>query len=144
MRQLLCTVLLSVTVLPGLASAEIYRWTDAQGQVHFDQRPQAGAEQVEVKPQVVERDAATREREARTERFYDARRQEQEQATSQSSERQAKREQECSKLRDQLEQVSQGGRYYHEDAAGQRVYYSDAEISAVQRQLRERVVQRCG
>ena len=66
MRQLwLCTLL-----LPSLALAEVYRWTDANGRVHFGERPQAGAVQVEVKPQVIQRDAATVEREARTERFF--------------------------------------------------------------------------
>ena len=37
MRHLLFIVLL----IPGLASAEIYRWTDAQGRVHFGERPGA-------------------------------------------------------------------------------------------------------
>lgn len=73
MRHLLFIVLL----IPGLASAEIYRWTDAQGRVHFGERPgAAGAETVEVKPQVVERDEATRQREQRTEEYFDARRDE--------------------------------------------------------------------
>ena len=49
--------------------AGIYRWVDPEGNVHFDARPRPGAEQVEVRPQVVERDDATRERQARTERF---------------------------------------------------------------------------
>jgi len=56
MRALLMTAML----LPALADAQIYRWTDANGQVHFGQRPAAGAEQVEVRPQVVERDDQTR------------------------------------------------------------------------------------
>ncbi len=30
--------LLWLLLLPALASAEIYRWTDANGQVHFGQR----------------------------------------------------------------------------------------------------------
>ena len=57
MRALLMTAML----LPALADAQIYRWTDANGQVHFGQRPAAGAEQVEVRPQVVERDDQTRQ-----------------------------------------------------------------------------------
>lgn len=57
MRALLLTLIL----MPALASAQIYRWTDADGRVHFGQRPPAGAEQIEVRPQVVERDDQTRE-----------------------------------------------------------------------------------
>ena len=37
MRHLLCCLLLA----PAVAGAEIYRWTDAQGQVHFSEKPQA-------------------------------------------------------------------------------------------------------
>ena len=48
--------LLIAALLPTLATAEIYRWTDEQGRVHFGQRPVAGAETVQVRPQVIERD----------------------------------------------------------------------------------------
>ncbi|MCY1287233.1 hypothetical protein D9M68_267610 [compost metagenome] len=143
MRRLLCVALLCMGGLSSGQAAEIYRWTDAQGRVHFGQKPQAGAEQVEVRPQVVERDAATREREANTERFYEARRQEQQAAADQQAERRAKQEQECDALRERLAEVSKGGRYYRVDDAGQQVYYSDAEIAAARRQLSERIGQRC-
>lgn len=140
MRLWFCCLLL----LPGLAAAEIYRWVDADGRVHFDQRPLApSAEQVEVKPQVIERDQATRERQARSERFYDARRQEQAQAKTQSAERQAERQQECSELRHRLAQLPEGFRYYRTEANGERIYYSDEELDASRRQLRERVAARC-
>jgi hypothetical protein len=140
MRPLFCCLLL----LPGLAAAEIYRWVDANGQVHFGQRPAApGAEQIEVRPQVIERDQETRERQARSERFYDARREEQAQAAAQSAERQAKRAQECRELRRKLAQMPEGFRYYHDEADGQRSFYSDEEMDAARRQLRDRVSERC-
>jgi len=108
MRALLMTAML----LPALADAQIYRWTDANGQVHFGQRPAAGAEQVEVRPQVVERDDQTREREARSERFFDARRQEQQAAREQASKARAARDQECQGLRSQLSRLQLGGRFF--------------------------------
>ncbi|MBS7661780.1 DUF4124 domain-containing protein [Pseudomonas lalucatii] len=139
MRTWLCLLL-----LPGLAAAEIYRWVDADGRVHFGQRPAAaGAEQVEVRPQVIERDAATRERLERTERFYDARRQEQADAAASSAQRQAKRDQECGELRRRLAQVPEGLRYYRKEANGERSYYSDEELDAARRQLRQRLAERC-
>ncbi|UTW06885.1 DUF4124 domain-containing protein [Pseudomonas benzenivorans] len=139
MRAWLCLLL-----LPGLATAEIYRWVDAQGQVHFGQRPAgAGAEPVEVRPQVVERDAATRERLERTERFYDARRQEKAEAVAASAERRAERDSECRVLRQRLAQLPEGRRYYQEEANGERTYYSEEELDAVRRRLRDRVSERC-
>ncbi|MBM7061696.1 DUF4124 domain-containing protein [Pseudomonas sp. UL073] len=142
MHRVCCAVWLCVA-LSGAQAAEIYRWTDASGQVHFSAKPQAGAKQVEVKPQVVERDAATREREAKADRFYEARRQEQQSASAQQAERQEKRSQECGVLRERLSQVSRGGRYYHVDDRGQQVYYSDEQIETARRQLIERIEQQC-
>lgn len=138
MRALLCLLL-----LPGLAVAEIYRWVDANGQVHFDQRPAPGAEQIEVKPQVVERDAATIESQERATRFFEARRQEQAQASAAASERKAQRVKECSELRRQLAGIPEGWRYYESEANGERTYYSDAQLDAARRQLRDRMSERC-
>ncbi|MBE7375952.1 DUF4124 domain-containing protein [Pseudomonas lopnurensis] len=136
-------LLVVFALLPMLASAQIYRWTDAQGRVHFAQRPPAGAERIEVRPQVMERDASTREREARSERFFEARRQEQQAADRQASERHAKREQECRSLRSRLAQLKQGGRFFRSDAAAERVYYSESEIAAARQQLATHIDQAC-
>ncbi|MCQ2029147.1 DUF4124 domain-containing protein [Stutzerimonas zhaodongensis] len=135
-------VLVACFVSPW-ATAEIYRWVDAQGNVHFDSRSRPGAEQVEVRPQVIERDEATRVREARTERFFDARRQEQQAAKQAAGEWRVKRERACSEWKQQLSQLSEGGRYFREDAKGERVYYSDEEIGATRRQLASRIGQNC-
>ncbi|MGE8501521.1 MAG: DUF4124 domain-containing protein [Pseudomonas sp.] len=136
-------LLLIATLLPALATAEIYRWTDEQGRVHFGQRPVAGAEPVQVRPQVVERDEHTREREARTQRFYDARREEQQQAAATAAAQRAERASECQDLRRRLAQIPKGFSYYRTDAKGERIYYSDEETDTARRQLRERIAQRC-
>ncbi|WP_394375559.1 DUF4124 domain-containing protein [Stutzerimonas frequens] len=137
------TLLLITLLLPTLASAQIYRWTDAEGRVHFGQRPAAGAEQIEVRPQVVERDDQTREREARSERFFDARRQEQQAAREQASQTREAQEQECQSLRNRLSQLQLGGRFFRNDAAGERVYYSDSELEAARQHLAARISQVC-
>jgi hypothetical protein len=131
-------------LLSGLAVADIYRWVDANGQVHFGQRPTgAGAEQVEVKPQVVELDAATRERQARSARFYEARRQEQAQASAESAERQHTRAQKCNELRNALARIPEGRRYFRSEANGERSYYSDEELDAARRRLRDQLSEGC-
>lgn len=135
--------LLIALLLPVLASAEIYRWTDEQGRVHFGQRPVAGAEPVEVKPQVIERDQHTREREARSQRFYDARREEQQQAASAAATQRQERANECRDLRRRLAQIPEGFSYYRTGADGERIYYSDEETDTARRQLRDRIAERC-
>ena len=139
MRQLWLVILL----LPSLALAEVYRWTDANGRVHFGETPQAGAVQVEVKPQVIQRDAATAEREVRTERFFAARREEQQQAAAVNRQEQAKQAQDCQRLRDSQAQLGQGGTFYKDDGKGGRSYYSDEEIDAARRRLSAQVAERC-
>jgi hypothetical protein len=44
--------LLSLLLLPGLAGAEIYRWVDEDGVVHYGDRPPNHAEQVEELPEL--------------------------------------------------------------------------------------------
>lgn len=130
-------------LLSPLVSAEIYRWADANGTVHFSAKPQEGAERIDVRPQVIDRDEATRKREARTERFFEARREEQQALEASASAKHAQRQHTCKKLRDRLSQLSHGGRYFSADAKGERVYYSDEEIDTARRQLASRISQIC-
>ena len=132
-------------LVPAFASAEIYRWTDAQGRVHFSEKPGVtGAEQVEVKPQVVERDDATREREQRTQQYFDARREEKASADIRAAAARAERNKECSELRSNLAQIQRGGRYFTTDANGERSYIDEAEVEAARSRLSSRIAERCG
>lgn len=137
-------LLLLVLSLPSLGNAQIYRWVDAQGNVHFGSQPRPGAEVMDIRPQVIERDDATRSREARSERFFEARRQEQQQAEQVAREQQVQREQVCRQWREELTGLSRGGRYFRTDAKGERVYYSDKEIGAARQQLSARIKAGCG
>jgi len=136
-------LVLLVVCLPSLANGEIYRWTDASGQVHFSDRPVAGSAPVEVEPQVIERDADTIEREARSERFFSARREEQEVRQAREAERLTELRSSCNIDRERLAQLQQAGRFYREDADGTRVYYSDAELEQARSQLSNRLSAEC-
>jgi len=140
--QVTLLLVLALT-LSSPAMAQIYRWVDSHGNVHFESRPRPGAEQIEVRPQVVERDDATRNREARSERFFEARRQEQQQADQVAREQQAQRAQACRQWREELANLSRGGRYFRTDAKGERVYYSEKEIGAARQQLTGRINAGC-
>jgi len=136
-------LLILLVLLPSLCSAEIYRWTDAEGRVHFGQRPPAQAERVEVRPQVIERDAQTREREARSERFFQARRDEAALQQQRQAERSAQHEQQCAALRARMARLAGGGTFFSADETGERRYYSDAEVEAARRQLQTQLAQHC-
>lgn len=140
MRLLLC---LCLALLSFAAAADIYRWTDAQGKVHFSETPPAGAQRVEVKPQVMERDAATREHEARLSKFFSARDAEQAEAQKRAEHQQAEQATQCAHLRANLATLQHGGRYYSVGADGERTYYSDAQLDAARRDLDARMTQAC-
>lgn len=140
MRRLICICLL---LLPALSAAEIYRWTDANGQIHFGEQPGAGAQRIEVKPQVVERDAATREREERLRKVLDARSQEQAAVQQKQAQKNAKRNEECSKLRQSLAELEQGGVFFSQDAQGERTYYSDQQVEAARSNLAAKLSSNC-
>jgi hypothetical protein len=132
-------------LVPALASAEIYRWTDAQGRVHFSEKPAGkGAEQVEVKPQVVERDDATREREQRTQQYFDARRDEKAQSQARASAARAERSKECQELRSNLESIQRDQRYFVIDKDGNKNYVEADEIDAARSRLSSHIAERCG
>jgi hypothetical protein len=132
-------------LVPAFASAEIYRWTDAQGRVHFSEKPGVtGAEQVEVKPQVVERDDATRQREQRTQQYFDARRDERAVAGTRSAEARAKRNKECQELRSNLESIQRDQRYFVIDKDGNKSYVEADEIDSARSRLSSRIAERCG
>lgn len=143
MRTAIIVTLTLCSVPFAVMAADIYRWVDANGQVHFGTQPRPGAEQLDVRPQVIERDEATREREARTGRFFEARRQEQQAAGQVAAESNARRNQACKGWERELSDLSRGGRYFRVDAKGERVYYSDDEIETARRQLASRISQSC-
>jgi hypothetical protein len=130
-------------LMPLLVSAEIYRWTDAQGRVHFSERPAAGAQSIAVKPQVVERDAATREREAASERFHEARVAERTLASSLATEQQAKRAEQCRQARLQRERLPLGRTFFSTQANGERRYYSEQEVDAARRKADQLIKEQC-
>ncbi|MEN0107094.1 MAG: DUF4124 domain-containing protein [Pseudomonas sp.] len=136
-------VLLFALLLPGLATAQIYKWTDAQGAVHFSERPVQGATEVEVKPQVMERDDSTRQREERTQNFYKARRDERAVAEQRAQKAGADQAKTCHELRNELRSFPPGRAYYSLNDKGERVYYSDQQLDAARRQLGERIAQEC-
>lgn len=135
--------LLCILLLPCIVNAEIYRWTDANGQVHFGEAPRAGAVPVEVKPPALQQDAAAAERQQRSERFFQARREEQQQNSEKNQQQQAKSAQECQQLREQYAELAQGGTFYKVDAQGERKYYDEAQLDSARSRLKARLAQRC-
>lgn len=114
-------------------AAEVYRWVDEHGQVHYGDRPQRADQQpLQVAPSAQPMDPQLQQRRQRRERllqiFAEDRERQRVQAQRQA-EAEAKRLRACQQARDALRSLEHGGRFYTLDQAGERRYLGDKEIA---------------
>ncbi|MEH6493129.1 DUF4124 domain-containing protein [Halopseudomonas sp.] len=143
MKLRLLLLPLLVTCATGQAEAQIYRWVDAQGQVHFEQRPRQGAEPVEVQPQVVEREDHVRESEQNRQRLFEVREQERADQRALNAKLRQQQDQRCAKLREQLALYEQRVFWYEEDASGRRVEVPNDRVQASKNALLAQLREGC-
>jgi hypothetical protein len=141
MRTLTLAVLLLLA--STAAQAEIYRWTDAQGRVHFGERPKQGAQRVEVKPQVIERDEQVREREANMQRLQEVRGEERAIEQQQQAEQRARQQAYCDRLNNELARYDKRIYWYEEDSTGKKVEVSPQRVEEQKMQLQALIRERC-
>ena len=130
------------------ASAEVYKWIDSQGKVHYgDRRPAEGtrADTLELRPAPT-RDAELAERAFMRQRLLDAFEAErEEEAQSEAQVRAAKRELEmrCARLESQLTRFERASIVYTEDERGERKYMSDGERREALADARDWIAEHC-
>jgi hypothetical protein len=149
--RLLLSVSLAALLASGMAVAgEIYKWTDEDGNVHYEDRPTGNAEVEHL--DVVSKNTDNSIVQAR----LDANRKSREAARQVASEappemtkeeiraEQEKRQAECQKYRDQLQSFLRSQRLYQEDAAGERIYLSEQEVMAARTRVEGQIQEYCG
>jgi len=129
------------------AQAEIYRWVDNSGQVHYADRQQ-GAKSRPIKPYSTP-DAtqpAPQQRMEKTRRLLNAYRLERQQKREQKAEQKAEKEKRiknCNRARDDVRRYNAYRRIYNLDQDGNRVYLSDQERVSLLQRSQEKVAQWC-
>ena len=114
------------------AGAEVYKWTDEQGRVHYgDRPPEEGAQSVDVDPgsssgSPVPSDAERRDKTRRLLRAYDEERRIKQQREQQEAARAAERQQRCAHARDRLRSYTQAGGLYELDDQGNRRFLDES------------------
>lgn len=152
LRLILCTSLLSASL--GLSAAEIFKWTDEDGNVHYGDRPTgavAGQDQYETVPIASRRTDAAQVNagvEARQER--DAARAEARDAAAKAEEEAAdaraeaeERSKMCEQSRARLEKFVRSRRLYRVDDSGERTYLDEAQMQDARAKMQERVEEYC-
>lgn len=127
--------------------AEVYRWVDAEGRVHYsDRRPEAGArglQHLELPKETGAPDPAVqaeRDRVRRLLRVWDEERLAREQGIAEQT---AARETLCTRLRAHLEDLESARLIYRDDGSAVPQPLSETERQEYERSLRETWSDRC-
>jgi hypothetical protein len=145
-----------LSILLGLclslpAAAEVYRWVDADGKVHYSgSPPPQGGQLIELpatagSPAEPDREAA--ERRARQQRMLEAYEYERGKKAAQSEQAERARRanaQRCAELRAHWRRLSFGGPVYFRRPDGSRDYLSDERRASEKGRLRPAYVAACG
>lgn len=146
----LCMAGLVMAASGAVSAGEIYRWTDADGTVHFGDRPSGASTEVRLSisssptdPESV-RERVQARNDARAARSS-AR------ATTKATEltaeerraTEAERKEKCDTYKERLQKFVTSRRLYREDDNGDRVYLDEEETLAARARVQEQVVEYC-
>lgn len=142
-------VLVLCLVFP--AAADVYRWTDADGRVHYGERPPSqGAEKMDLPdaaPAAGPLDPDVSVRRARQQRLLEAYEYERAQKQSEAARAERKRQDDaerCRALQQRWRRLSHPGPVYFGRADGGRDYLDEAQREAEKANMRPAYVQACG
>ncbi len=143
--------LLGWLLLCGMAlplPAEVYQWTDANGQTHFSDRPPtSGASAVDLPapPAAPATTPAERlEQQQKLLRAFDEERRQARDAREQAKQDKAERQRKCNIARDRLRSLESSSAIYNLDANGERVYMDHSLRDGYIAERRQAVEEFCG
>lgn len=130
------------------STAEVYRWVDQQGQVHFEDRSRSqsasGTRSYKPTPSAPDSHQQRMDRTRKLINAYQAERQQQREERGKREQERERRKRNCAIARDNLEQYRNHGSIYRLDDNGERVYYSEQEREALLQRGRAAVEKWCG
>jgi len=141
--------MLAMLLLAPGAQAQIYKWVDEKGQVHYDDRPPEGKDPKDAKKMAPAPAAAKGAPNAggadwkQQEIEFKQRQVQRGEAQAADEKKRAQREKACAAAREDLEYNQQGGRFYTTDDKGEKRYRTDAEQAAVVEARRRKVAELC-
>ena len=149
-RLALSCAVMAMTIASGAVANEIYKWTDENGNVHYEDRPTGAATEERLHMTYNRTDSsAVRQR---TQARVDARtaREEAKTAAAESQKEAAEnaavaaeRAQKCEKSRARLESYLQARRVYRTDENGERVYLDDEQRQEARQKAEEQISEFC-
>lgn len=140
-------LLLLLICIPFQGYAEVYKWVDEQGQMHYGEEPPA-ANATEVKiQQVPQSDLSVQKRNEESDKLlkvYEEERNIKKEEKQKAEEEEKKRAEECRAAKDELQDMQQPGlSYYEHDDQGRRKYLSGTELKQRIKKLQEQYNLHC-
>ncbi len=145
-RVLRLVLAVAATACIPCQGADIYKWTDERGRIHYGDRPTAaGAEPLTVhtRPPDDHRLPGRIEKRDRLLQVLAEERREREEATLREQEARAEREARCEKARRRMQSYTHARQLYEQDEAGNRRVLTDMEHEHARAEARELVRQWC-
>jgi uncharacterized protein DUF4124 len=149
--RLVLAVSVAALLMGGTTVAsEIYKWTDDDGNAHYEDRPIAGAdiERLDIVSKNTDNSAIRSRQRADREAKAAARRVAAEAPKEMSRQEvraeQEKRQQQCQEYRDRLERFSRSQRLFEEGEDGERRYLDDAQTVAAHNRVQQQIDKYCG
>jgi len=131
----------------GGVSAEIYKWIDEHGNVHYsDKRMNDDSAPVSVNSAAPPPDTSTAEHRQRAQELlevFEEERREKKQAARDAEAERKQRKDNCKRARDMQRHYGEIGRLYDYDESGNKRYYSDEEIDNYRGEINEQVERWC-
>ena len=129
------------------AHAEIYKWTDDAGNVHYGDKPVKNSSQLEINAETANSVGEIKEsREERRRRLLDAMQEDREEKDKQKAEREKKQNKlnrQCTIAKDRLQTYERSSSLYNLDKNGNRITLSDEERKKATDKLRSQIKKYC-
>ena len=141
---------LTVTIGAGAAADEIYKWTDADGNVHYEDRPSGNPSEERLQFSYNRTDTAAVQKRVQAQRDSVAARQEarqeadaQERTAAEERAAAEQKQAKCEEYRGKLKTMLESRRLYREDETGERVYLDDEARAEARRKAEELIEETC-
>ena len=149
--RLILTVSIAVLIASGTAVAsEIYKWTDENGDVHYEDRPTGNTpmERLDISSRSTDNTVVQARLDADAEARAAARQVASEappeMTKAEIRAEKEKRQEQCQMYRDRLNSFLRSQRLFKEDDSGERQYLSEVEIMAARSRVEGQIQEYCG
>ena len=145
-------ILISLAIVCGSAHAEVFKWVDANGKVHYsDRKTDPSAKEIDVstgKLTIGTSNSDVDQRLANQNKYLNylqSERLERKEKRNQRKAQQEKKNQYCATLKDQLRSFTEERAHWYEldEATGDRRYISDAELEQQKQELQTEIKTNC-